>query len=311
MKTVTIIGNGALGLLFASLFAKQKVETKIITRTEESASRINKDGIFLTNLDNTTEHYKDNIYATANSKELECSDIVIILAKAYSTQDAIQKNIEHINKAENIITLQNGLGNVEIIQDYIHGPNIIAGTTSIGATRICSNKTKYCGNGMVDIASVNYDRKSNNILQEISNIFIHCGITCNIHKDWQTVIWSKLYVNAIINPITALYKVKNGEIPKQKELTELAKKTSVEILNILKEEHIDILLDEPFERALRICEITKNNQSSMLQDILNNKPTELNQITGKIIELAKHAGISSPVNQMLYDKLTIVSSLDS
>jgi 2-dehydropantoate 2-reductase len=91
----------------------------------------------------------------------------------------------------------------------------------------------------------------------------------------------------------------------------LAKKTSVEILNILKEEHIDILLDEPFERALRICEITKNNQSSMLQDILNNKPTELNQITGKIIELAKHAGISSPVNQMLYDKLTIVSSLDS
>jgi len=306
MKPITIIGNGALGLLFASFFAAKNIKVQIITKKESAATGINTCGIFITNLSEEVVNYKDNIYASTDYNQLKPSDIVIILTKAYSTQEAIKNNLNFLKKTKTILTLQNGLGNVEILESYLSDNNIIAGTTSVGATATDSNKTKYCGKGMVDIANVNSRKDGECILQELSELFEKSGIRCNIHNNWKTVIWSKLYVNAIINPITALYKVTNGEILENPELTRLAQKTSDEILNLLKTEHIEIQLEHPFDRILKICEITSKNHSSMLQDVLNNKQTEIEQITGEIIRIAKKAGIETPVNSMLYEKLKTV-----
>ena len=306
MKPITIIGNGALGLLCASFFAAKNTKVQIITKRESAATEINKDGIFITNLSEEIINYRDNIYATTDYNKLKPSDTVLLLTKAYSTQEAIKKNLNFLKKTKTILTLQNGLGNIEILKSYLTDNNIIAGTTSMGATAIASNKTKYCGKGVVDIAHVNNYKDGKGILKELSEIFIKCGIRCNIHNNWETVIWSKLYVNAIINPITALYKITNGEIVKKTKLTKLAKQSSDEILNILRTKKIDIQLKDPFDRILKICEITSKNHSSMLQDVLNNKQTEIEQITGEIIRIAKKKGIETPINSMLYEKLKMV-----
>jgi len=306
MKPVTIIGNGALGLLFASFFASKNIKVQIITKKKSAATDINTDGIFITNLSEEVINYKDNIYASTEYNHLKHSDIVIILTKSYSTEEAVEKNLEFLKKTKTILSLQNGLGNIEILENYLTDNNIIAGTTSLGATAIDSNKTKYCGKGMIDIANVNNQKNGEIVLQKLSELFEKSGIRCNIHYNWETVIWSKLYVNAIINPITALYKVTNGEILENPELTRLAQKTSDEILNLLKTEQIDIQLEHPFDKILKICKITSNNHSSMLQDVLNNKQTEIEQITGEIIRIAKKTEIKTPINNMLYEKLTMV-----
>jgi len=306
MKPITIIGNGALGLLFAAFFAAKNIKVQIITRQKTSATKINKGGISLTNLSNGVINYNDNIYATTDYNQLNPSDIVIILTKSYSTEETIKKNLKFLKKTKTILTLQNGLGNIEILESYLIDNNIIAGTTSIGATAIDSNKTKYCGKGMVDIANVNNNKDGNDILKNLSELFVKCGVKCNIHNNWETVIWSKLYVNAIINPITALYKITNGEIIENPKFKKLAKQSSDEILKILKTKKIDIQLEKPFDKILEICKITSNNKSSMLQDILNNKQTEIEQITGEIIRIAKEAEIETPINSMLYEKLTMV-----
>jgi 2-dehydropantoate 2-reductase len=305
MEPITIIGNGALGLLFASFFAAKKIKVQIITKKELSASEINKYGIFITDLSGKVINYKDNLYATTDYNRLQPSDISIILTKAYSTQEAVEKNLKFLKATKTIITLQNGLGNVEILDRYLSENNIIAGTTSLGATAIDFNKTKYCGKGIVDIASFKNIKSDESVLRELSELFEKSDIICNIHKNWKTVVWSKLYVNAIINPITALYKVKNGGILENPELTKLAKQISDEILNILKAEQIEIQLEHPFERILKICKITSSNHSSMLQDILNHKQTEIEQITGEIIRIANKSGIETPINRMMYEKLKL------
>jgi len=306
MKPVTIIGNGALGLLFASFFAAKNIKIQIITKKESAAAQINKYGIFITDLSGNVINYRDNIYASTDYRRLKPSDIAVILTKAYSTKEAVQKNLNFLKNTKTVVTLQNGLGNVETLDRYLSENNIIAGTTSLGATALESNKTKYCGKGIVDIALFKNRKDAECVLHELYELFEKIDVICNIHNNWKTVVWSKLYVNAIINPITALYKVKNGKILEMPELTKLAKQISDEILNILKAEEIDIQLKHPFEKILKICRITSDNYSSMLQDVLNHKQTEIEQITGEIIRIAHMAGIEAPINRMMYEKLKSV-----
>jgi ketopantoate reductase len=98
MKPITIIGNGALGLLFASFFAAKNIKVQIITNKKSSAADINSDGIFMTDLSEKVINYKDNIYASTDYNQLNPSDIVILLTKAYSTQEAIKNNLNFLKK---------------------------------------------------------------------------------------------------------------------------------------------------------------------------------------------------------------------
>ncbi|MDA3800357.1 MAG: 2-dehydropantoate 2-reductase [Kiritimatiellae bacterium] len=300
-STVTIFGNGAIGLLLTAFFVRKNINVQIITRTKKAADKINSEGIFLTDLNNQTFNFKDNITATDNSGDLQKTDLCIIITKAYSTEDAVRRNLDYL-KSSCILTLQNGLGNVETIQKYLPEQNLIAGTISTGATADGANRTIFCGKGTINIAPICL-QENMTATKNISTLLNDCEIRCDVHKDWQTVIWSKLYINAIINPITALYNVKNGEIIKQMFLSQLAKKISDEILQVCKASNINLLFEEPFEKLMKVCVLTSENQSSMLQDVLNHKQLELESITGELIKKADTLGIKIPANQELYEKL--------
>ncbi len=300
-STVTIVGNGAIGLLLTSFFVRKNINVQIITRTREAAQKINSEGIFFTDQNSQTFNFKDNITATENSKKLPTTDLCIIITKAYSTENVIRRNLEYL-KSSCILTLQNGLGNVETLKKYLPEQNLIAGTISTGATADGANRTIFCGKGSINIAPICF-KENIKSTKNISNLFNGCKIRCDIHQDWQSIVWSKLYINAIINPITALYKVKNGEILETPELTKLAKQISDEILQICLVVNINLLYEKPFERLIKVCELTSDNYSSMLQDVLNHKRTEIEQITGEIIRIADKAGIETPINSMMYEKL--------
>lgn len=299
-NTVTIVGNGAIGLLLASYLSKSDHKVQLATRTKDAASLINNNGIFLSDLNGTTEHITNNIAGSHNSSEFPPADIAIILTKAYSTGDAIDQHMEHLKESKAILTLQNGLGNVEIIQNQLTDKKILAGSITAGAVSLAANHTSYRGNGSIFIAPVN---TSMSTADSIRDLFQNAGIQCETSDDWQSVIWTKLYINAIINPITALYKVNNGEIAANKKLRKLAQEMSDEILMLLESSDIKINIKNPFQRIIKVCEMTSANNSSMLQDIKNGNRLELDAITGQILKRAEECNVPTPINSKIYHRL--------
>jgi 2-dehydropantoate 2-reductase len=112
-------------------------------------------------------------------------------------------------------------------------------------------------------------------------------------------IWSKLLINAAINPLTAILHLKNGELLNYVETREIMQSTAEEGARIAKAKKLTLKWVDPFAQVERVCQATAENYSSMLQDILNHKRTEIDFINGAIVREGESVGIPTPINSTL------------
>ncbi len=142
----------------------------------------------------------------------------------------------------------------------------------------------------------------------VSSILSISGINVEVVKDIDSWRWLKLAVNAVINPLTALFEVKNGAIHDNPLLKELSEKLLEEIVKVINTLNIELALD-PRKHLIEVISTTSNNISSMLQDILNCRKTEIDYINGVIVEIGKFLGIDVHLNELIYKLIKIKESL--
>ena len=125
----------------------------------------------------------------------------------------------------------------------------------------------------------------------------------NIHS----VLWGKLLINIGINPLTAIMKVKNGQLLNYPSLLDILHEAVTEGCTVAKKLGIEIPFPDPVEKVKNVCAATSNNFSSMLQDILAHRKTEIEYINGSVVKYGKKALVPTPVNRIL---VGIVSSIE-
>ena len=215
--------------------------------------------------------------------------------KSYDTESAIKSVLPCINKETIILSLQNGLGNIEIIRKYSVN-NVFAGITAIGATLIGWGKVKHAGKGATIIGK-------NIRAKEIAKTFNKTGIVIKINNNIDSIIWSKLVLNSAINPLGAITQMKNGELIENCYIKDSLIQTVKETAMIAKDLGIKLLYKNPEKEVVNACKKTKNNTNSMLQDILNRKQTEIEYINGAIIKQAEKLKLEAPLNKNLYSRV--------
>jgi len=297
---IVVVGPGAIGCLFASHLSKLPyIDLWILDKNPSRVKYIKKHGIKVRGM-SKIDIKPEKINITTNPKKIKKTDLVILCVKSYQTEKAIKKVSTCISKNTYILTLQNGLNNIKTIEKILRRKdNIIAGITSHGATLLSTGRIRHAGKGPTIIGRTNKNTNIN-FLIKIKKIFNDAKIETEITDDIKSAIWSKLVLNSAINPVGTISFKKNGQIIKNKFLKDILCKTAEESANVAKKLDIKLIYKNPSRKVIDICKKTSNNYNSMLQDILNNRKTEIEYINGAIIKNAKKLGLEIPYNNMLY-----------
>ncbi len=128
--------------------------------------------------------------------------------------------------------------------------------------------------------------------------FNRAGLECRERDDIEAVLWEKLLVNVGINPLTALLRVPNGALPELPEAWDLAVAAASEALAVARAAGINLTVD-PEARLRQVCVATAANRSSMLQDVLAGRPTEIEALNGQVSARGQALGVPTPVNELL------------
>jgi 2-dehydropantoate 2-reductase len=294
---ITIVGPGATGCLIASLLTKYtKEEIWLLDKNKERAQRLSQNGI---SVEGISGKWNIKVRVTTEAKEIGIVDLIIIATKSYDTKSAILLAKPIITEKTAVLTLQNGLGNIEIISEAIGQHNIIGGTTNLGATLINDTSIRHAGIGETVIGKI--DGSTSPVLREIRELFNQAKLETKISREIKGILWSKLIINVGINALSALTRLHNGRLIEFEGTRRILRDAVTEAVKIAKRKRIKLIYDDPLAKVEAVCEATAGNISSMLQDVLRKKRTEIDYINGVIVRLGQELGIPVPVNAMLVD----------
>lgn len=296
MKTV-IVGPGATGCLLASLLIKHtKEEIWLLDKNKERAGKLSQEGI---TIEGISGKWNVKIRATVDPQEIETADLIVIATKAYDTKSAVMLAKPIISDKTAVLTLQNGIGNIEVISETVGSNNVIGGTTNLGATLINATQIRYAGIGETIIGKI--DGSTPVILRQIRELLNQAKLETKISRDIKGILWSKLIINVGINALSALTRLHNGRLIEFEGTRRILRDAVTEAVKIAKRKKIKLIYDDPLAKVEAVCETTASNISSMLQDVLRRKRTEIDYINGVIVRLGKELGIPVPINTMLLD----------
>lgn len=294
---IVIVGPGAMGCLFAAFFAKKKqAEVWVLDKDARRAKRLRDSGI---TIEGTSGSFKVKVDITARPQDIKACDLVILCVKSYDTETAVKTIGPFLGQDSNVLTLQNGLGNIEMISEIVGRDRVVGGITSHGATLISEGHTYHAGTGDTIIGRI--DGTFTVAMRHIREVMNRAGISTRLTKDVNGVIWSKLIINAGINALTAITRLPNGRLIELPETREIVSMAVTEAVRVAKKKRIKLIYDDPIQKVESVCRATEQNLSSMLQDLMKKKRTEIDFINGAIVRQAKSLNIPSPANTILAD----------
>lgn len=290
---LAIVGAGAIGCLFAARLKLANNDVTLIHRDRSVVRAIRKHGISLKEITDRTRVV--HVPVRKGPVTVPGLDVFIVTVKAYDTKSVATSYRERIDTDTTVLSLQNGLGNVELLRSHFKRP-ALAGSTTEGALSLGPGKIMHTGKGSTIIGDPKGDPSE--IGGMLKRAFDGAGLPTTIHSNIQGVIWTKAIVNAAINPLTALTRMSNGELSKSHAIVKLGSEVIAEGVSVSRAEHVR-LVGNPLNLWRKILTSTMANKSSMLQDIERGKMTEIGQLNGAIVSRAKKAGVRVPTNEIL------------
>jgi len=294
MKTV-MMGAGAMGSLFGGLLTLAGEEVWLVGNRKEQIDRICSAGL---TFEEEGELQIIPMNATLDVTSVGKADLVIFFVKTYDIEVAVSDALVLEKEDTIFLTLQNGLGNEEVICQKIDRKKVMLGVTGHGATLLGPGHIRHAGWGKTFIGELDHritDRAAR-MTQMLCDARIETEVSSNIHDH----VWGKLLVNVGINALTALTGFKNGQLLDYPESARLMEKLVFEAAEVARRKGVH-LEEDPIQKVRKAIEATKENRSSMGQDFDHRQKTEIDAINGAVVREAQPLGIPVPFNQAVTD----------
>jgi len=292
---LAVLGPGALGCLLAALLREAGAEVSLVDYRPGRVARLRLRGIQVYTLEGVHRVIEVPI---GLAPEVGPCDLTIVTVKAYQTEIAARALPELMSQGGVALTLQNGLGNLEAIARTVGPHRLLAGVGLLGVTRQDEGRIIYAGRGVIYIGAPSGSQVSAREVAAVVDLFRGAGLECQPREDIETVLWEKLVINVGINPLTALLRVPNGALLQLPEAWEVAVAAAVEAQAVAQAAGLT-LSGDPAARLRQVCADTAANRSSMLQDILAGRPTEIEAMNAQVSTRGRGLGLPTPVNDLL------------
>jgi 2-dehydropantoate 2-reductase len=288
-QPVLVVGSGAMACLFAARLAGVTEVTLLGSWTagldaiRERGIRIEKDG--------ETEVARVNV--ASRPEDVGHMRHALVLVKSWQTVEAARRLQACLESDGVALTLQNGLGNLDILQQALGAERAAQGITMCGATLVRPGHVRWGGAGPTILAR--HPR-----LGGLLDVLRRAGFDPETQDDMQAVVWGKLAVNAGINPLAALLGLSNGDLVGRPDARRLMQTAAAEVQAVALALGIQLPYADAAERVVQVAERTAGNTSSMLQDMRRGAPTEIDAISGAVADRARRSGRAALVNETLW-----------
>ncbi|MHB1394101.1 MAG: ketopantoate reductase family protein [Clostridia bacterium] len=291
---IAIIGAGAMGSLYGGYLSKAGQEVYLVDVWQQHVDEINMHGLKIEEPEGEVAVYPK---AAVSADTVGTVDLAIVFVKSIMTKKAMESNIALISPNTYVLSLQNGYGNIDEIEKFVKRDRIIAGTTAHGATMLSPGRIKHAGKGVTHIGSVSKDDDKK--VQEIAQILKTAGFDTDAAHNVMELIWDKLIINVGINALTAVLKLRNGQLLDHDESKVIMKAAVEEAVMVANSLGMNFDNEETLKKVMEVARKTEQNMSSMLQDVTNKRKTEIDTINGAIVREGSKANISTPSNMVL------------
>jgi 2-dehydropantoate 2-reductase len=279
-----------MGCLYAARFAQSGIQTTLVDHRPDRAANLQRNGIRVEGASGTLQA-KPNVSTTVPAGQ----DIIVILTKSYATKDL------KLPAETPVLTLQNGLGNVETLCGMVGSARVLAGVSFEAATLIEEGAVRHVASGATHLGPWT-SCSPETALQALRKAGFQTEIT---DAPGQT-LWEKAAINAGINPLTALLDIPNGMLLNIPEARQLMRDLVVEAVKVASTEGYRFQ-HSLIELAEEVCQSTAENISSMLQDVRAHRRTEIDALSGEVIRRAQEAGLPVPRTRVVWQ---LVKSLE-
>jgi 2-dehydropantoate 2-reductase len=294
---IAIIGSGAMGSLFAARLAPL-AELAMVAHWPPQLAALRSTGLALEEPDGRRIYLtRGDLHVTTDAGSVAAVDVALVLVKSYQTARAASEAATLLAPDGLALTLQNGLGNLELLAEAAGGDRAVAGTTSEGATLLAPGLVRHAGRGLTYLCVCVPGQRSR--LAALATLLEEAGFATRLDDDVESLLWAKVAVNAGINPLTALLRTPNGFLAQHEPARALMTAAAEEAAAVAVALGCRQTLPLAGERVLQVAQATAANTSSMLQDRLNGRRTELEAITGAVVAHATAQGVPAPVNAAL------------
>lgn len=302
---IVILGQGAIGLLWyralqhltGSIGGNSQVNVKICSSSTVPSAR---QTFTFTEYSGLSEQRP---LITADNKALSECDHLLVCVKSYQVKQALEPVLLHLNINSSIILCHNGMGTLaELPEQVIDKHAILALLTTHGCLRVKARHIRHTGRGFSDIGVISGQLtvKQQTELTNILNLALP-------RVEWTNNIvekqWRKLAINCVINPLTTLHQLKNGQILADKFTTQISA-ILTEVSQVAKSQGVELNLRELEQIVTGVAQATSNNISSMRCDVLGGKKTEIDYISGYIHRLGAKEHLATPENTRLWQQVS-------
>jgi 2-dehydropantoate 2-reductase len=309
---LAIIGAGAMGSLLG-FYLCEHAEVWLLDPWRAHVDAI-KSGGLARDLDGAVEIRHP--HATSDPTAIGACEAVLVLVKAHQTAWAAEQ-AKLIAKTEGrglrtemgaedlipqssvlsplVVTLQNGIGNRELLAEALGAERVGQGVTALGATLLGPGRVRHAGQGPTVFGAAPNRAQ----MAVLADLFVACGLPAEVSGDLDALVWGKLVVNVGINALTALLRVPNGALAETAQARDLVAAAVAEALAVAQARGTSLPYNDALDHVLAVARATGANRSSMLQDVLRGSPTEITTINGAVVREGQRLGVPTPVNQLL------------
>ncbi|WP_457574068.1 ketopantoate reductase family protein [Desulfolithobacter sp.] len=303
---IVIVGPGALGSLLAAritLFlqnqgSQSQTRLWLLDYRPDRAERISQAGIQLRDKERSIPV---PVKTTARPADIPSCDILICCTKTAGLRACLDHAKPLITPETLVIGLQNGILHPDILRQSRGIPAV--GITSEGSTLEGEGRVRHGGSGLTRFGFLTPSApEAIGRLRSLARLFEESGFQARYTENTEKYLWHKLFINVGINALSAIHNRTNGQLLTSCSLREPMKKAVAEAVTVARALGITVNGD-PIRTVFQVCRQTRHNVSSMLQDVRNKKPTEIDAINGAIVAQGEKLGIPTPVNENLVQRV--------
>ncbi len=302
---IGVVGAGAMGSLLGSCLARGSNEVWLIDVWLEHINEIVTKGLKI--IENGAQHIV-HCNASTRSKHVGICDLVIISTKFKDTESAIKNSLSMIGKQTYVMTVQNGIGNVDILEKYVDPAHIVFGFTTLGAVTRNPGEIEMTFGSQAEThvwpRLGQPDERLKNIIRKMNE----SGLEIQLSPDVESRIWKKVCLNAGFSVLTAITQLTCGDLVDQPAAVKLIRALVGEICHVARHENIDIDTNESIEYVIKLGHEAPRHQTSFQMDMLNKSQTEIDSLNGAVVVKAKKYGLDVPVNETIQNIVKVLQN---
>ena len=293
LPRIAVMGAGALGCFFGGRLAQAGAQVTLIGRAA-AVEAIKRDGL---TLESAGTAAKVRVDATVDPNGARGAKLVLMCVKSGDTARAAEALAPHLDADAVLVSLQNGVGNVERIHAAT-GRRVIAGLVYIGTNMPAPAHVRHSGGDRIVLGAVKGCGAEELLVGETAATFRKAGINADVSADIEAGLWHKLMLNCAYNAVCALTGKPYGEMGAVPEVRAIMREAAQEVIALARHKGATIPADV-FDGLFTMTQSMPQQMSSTAQDIAKGRATEIDYLNGYVARESEKLGIAAPVNRTL------------